>query len=334
MSEAPSNKPLMSTPHEPLAHLMEKVAGFNTHYGPKPIEEADSTSPQSDPGHSRHPKGHQQPSQWGKPFQPRSRDTAQPGELSRSLQGSMDPVQQDSNPESLQSSPLDRYNAEPTPANLKAVVTSLHPTIQKAVLSFPPVQTPVVHHRARLIAADAVKSWSPDSGADLKTHVFRQLQRLQHEGPKITDPLPMPERTRRDARAITDAMAAVGDTVGNEISDERISELTGIPVKRVIKVRGQIRRSTSSSAHEAGMGDDDDETPDIVAKAADPYDEWIDATYHDLGETDRLILAYRTGYRGAPVISNSEIARRLKLSPGAVSQRASNIQAKLDAFHG
>lgn len=214
------------------------------------------------------------------------------------------------------------------------MVNTLQPTIQKALTSFAPVQTPVVAHRARLIAAEAVKSFNPNVGVDLKTHVFRQLQRLQHEGPKITDPLPMPERMRKDSRALIDAISRAGDVVGTEVSDERLAEITGIPVKRITKVRSLMRKGVSSSAYEEGLGDDDDDTPEIATSSTDPYDEWVDATYHDLDETDKVIMAYRTGYRGAPKLTNGAIAKRLKLTPGAVSQRATRIQERLDAFHG
>ena len=71
-----------------------------------------------------------------------------------------------------------------------------------------------------------------------------------------------------------------------------------------------------------------------MASRTDPYDEWVDAVYHDLGEIDRVIMSYRTGFRGAPVLSNGDIAKRLKMTPGAVSQRANRIQGKLDEFYG
>lgn len=193
--------------------------------------------------------------------------------------------------------------------------------------------SPVVRQRARILAAQAVQSFNPERGAQLSTHVYRQLQRLQREAPAITDPLPLPERMRRDSRDIINALAEAGGLIGTEVSDERLSELTGIPVSRVTKVRGMMRKRLPESSYEEGLGDDDGEVPDVVATETDPYDEWVDAVYHDLGEVDRVIMSYRTGFRGAPVLPTNEIARRMKLSPGAVSQRAAKIQARLDAYY-
>lgn len=213
------------------------------------------------------------------------------------------------------------------------MVDSLQPTINKALTAFAPSQSPVVRQRARLLAAEAVKSFDPHRGAQLSTHVYRQLQRLQREAPQLRDPMPMPERMRRDSRDVINAVAEAGGTLGTEISDERVSELTGIPVPRVSKVRRLMRRGVSESAYDEGLGDDNDDTPDVVVSDDEPFDEWVDAVYHDLSETDKVIMSYRTGYRGAPVLSGGDIARRLRMTPAAVSQRARRIQAKLDAFN-
>ncbi len=52
--------------------------------------------------------------------------------------------------------------------------------------------------------------------------------------------------------------------------------------------------------------------------------------YHDLDPYDQVILEYGLGLNGSPKLPAAQIARRLKLSPGAVSQRASRIQQQLD----
>ena len=213
---------------------------------------------------------------------------------------------------------------------------SLNPTIEKALRAYSPEPSPVLQGRARLLAADAVRSFNPGHGADLKTHVYRQLQRLQRMGPQITDPMPQAERTRRDSGKILAAISSAADDIGREPTDEEISELTGLPVRRITKVRRGIRSRVSESQYTAGLGDDDAEDSANEAETAPRtgYDDWVDAVYHDLPEVDHIVLQYRTGFRGAPKLSTTEIASRLKLSPAAVSQRATRIQAKLDEYRG
>jgi hypothetical protein len=64
-----------------------------------------------------------------------------------------------------------------------------------------------------------------------------------------------------------------------------------------------------------------------------PEAVWADYVYHDLSDIDKIVFQHRTGYRGAPQLSNQEIARRLRLSPAAVTQRANRLQAKMNALH-
>ena len=225
-----------------------------------------------------------------------------------------------------------QWKTQQTPQNLRAVVRDLDPVINRSLHQYAKVQTPVVRQRARLMAADAVRSFDPDAGASLSTHVQRQLQRLQRETPNIVDPLPMPERMRRDSATVINAISEAGDVLGSEISDEQVAELTGLPIPRVTKVRRLMRQGISESAYLEGMGEDD-EAQDHVVFTSNPYDEWVNAVYHDLSEIDRVIMSYRTGFRGAPTLSNQEIAKRLKMTPGAVTQRANRIQTKLDQFY-
>ena len=217
------------------------------------------------------------------------------------------------------------------------VVDSLQPTIAKALRAYAPNQTPVIAARARLIAAKAVRSFDPERGADLNTHEYRQLQSQQRLAPQISDPMPMAERTRRDSAKILSAISTAADDIGREPTDEELSELTGIPRKRITKVRSHIRQRLPESQYTEGMGNDNEgegSTREAVATQHTDYDDWVDAVYHDLPEVDRVVMQYRTGFRGAPKLSNIEIAKRLKLSPAAVSQRVIRIQAKLDDFHG
>ena len=59
-------------------------------------------------------------------------------------------------------------------------------------------------------------------------------------------------------------------------------------------------------------------------------DAWANFVYGDLGPTDQLIMDMTLGRNGRRRASTQEIARRLNITPGAVSQRAAKIQAMLD----
>jgi DNA-directed RNA polymerase specialized sigma subunit len=218
------------------------------------------------------------------------------------------------------------------PAKLQNLLVKLSPTIEATVNSYVgPKASQVIKDRARIIAARAIKKYNPKAGAKLHTFVASNLRELQRSAPSINQPFVAPEKFRQDANVIYKANKAFIDGFGREPTDEELSDVAGLPLKRVLRVRNRNRPTMPMSVME---GDEDSPNQDIIGQRRDPYDDWVDAVYHDLGDIDKLILQYRTGYRGAERLPNEAIALRAGLSPAAVSQRAAKIQARLDQFHG
>jgi len=226
---------------------------------------------------------------------------------------------------------LQAYKQTGHPDQLRPLMATLAPTIKKAVDKYAPGASPIVHDRAKLMAVKAIKSYQPSRSVPLHAHVYHQLQAIQREAPKIQDPMPMPERLRRERGVLLNAINQAKDELGREPSDEEVSERTGLAPKKITKIRSLARAGLSSSAVESI--DDDDENDDVVAHQRSPEDDWTDAVYHDLADPDKLILQHRLGYRGAPVMQTQEIAKMLNMSSAAVSQRATRIQAQLDKYH-
>lgn len=227
----------------------------------------------------------------------------------------------------------DDWNKDKSPAKLKRIVDHFKPVIESAVTNYAGQKAPdTVRARAKLLAANAIKSYSPAKGANLKTFIRQHLQAVQRLAPRITDPLAPPDAFRRDLKAFQSAEAHLREELDRDPTDEELVDRSGLSLNRLNRVRNRAKPRVSQSQMEETT--DDEDLLDIVDSSRTEEDDWMDAVYHDLPPVDRLILQYRTGYRGAPVLSNSEIAMRLKLSPGAISQRAARIQAQLDSFNG
>ncbi len=227
-----------------------------------------------------------------------------------------------------------KWQAKPTPERLRNVLTTLQPVIDQAVAQYAGNKAPpTVSHRARLLAAKAVQGWQPTGGANLKTHVFRQLQAIQRMAPGVSDPFSPSERFRQNQNELFNATNIAQTQLGRDPTDEELSEATGLPIKRVIRVRSRMRARLPASTYEEP--DEEHETkPDIIGSERTDADDWADAVYHDLGQRDKLIFMHRVGYRGADKLSNQQIAAQLGVSPGLVSQRAAHIQQRLDELYG
>ena len=75
-------------------------------------------------------------------------------------------------------------------------------------------------------------------------------------------------------------------------------------------------------------GENDPVAPGVIDNDATA---WNDFVYAGLSPSDQFIMQHTLGLYGNPKLPTGEIARRLRITPGAVSQKAARIQAQLDA---
>jgi len=227
------------------------------------------------------------------------------------------------------------YSGQPDQRKLRALVTSVQPTIDKAIASYVGTNVPpTLKDHARLMAIDAIERYSPQPGKSLKGFVMSTLQGLKREAAKVTQPFVAPPDMRQDNAKLYGATQQLANDLGREPTDEEVQHSTGFSIKRITKMRKRMHAQIPLSGWEHKFDDDEGDSGDIATQSHTPFDDWTDAVYHDLGSLDRLIMQYRSGYRGMPVLSNQDIAKKLNLTPMGVSMRAKVIQLKLDQFNG
>lgn len=175
--------------------------------------------------------------------------------------------------------------------------------------------------RAWVLAMEAVHTYDPSKGASLTTHVHGNLRRLNRIRAERSTVVHVPESVRTDSFRIKEFSRGYESDYGLEPSQELIADRLSMSRKRVQKALYQGEALTSSFESEKG------ESPETVRRSQ--YDIWADYVYHDLSETDKKLMEWLTGYGGSPMIQKNEAARRLKISPAAVSQRVAKISLKL-----
>ena len=222
------------------------------------------------------------------------------------------------------------WKASGDPKKLRGLVSKLQPTIA-GVLSSAGIKSPILTDRANILAAQSMHSFDPTRGAKLRTYVSSQLRSLVRDAPKIQEPMVPGQKYRSEVAELHTAKTKFTDTFGRDATDEELSELTQIPLRKVIRLQSSNRaRIPMSMVEEA---DEDANAPDVIGSTRTPYDDWVDAIYYGLGDLDRLILMHRTGYRNAEVLDPQALAAKPGLSVDAVQQRARRIQEQLDRFH-
>ena len=220
------------------------------------------------------------------------------------------------------------------PQDLRAVVNQYDKTISSAMREFAgTVDSPIIRKRAEIMAAKAIQTFDPNRGASLATHIWNQLQPLRRIAPNINDPLPKPERLRREAAVLNSARVQLMDKLGREPTIDELADQTNYDSRKISRLmRREKAIIAESSLMPPGEGDEEDEDFLPGTQREDPINIYAQFVYHDLPPRDKLIFQYRTGWGGSPVLSNREIARRLNVSEATVSKRAAALENKLNEF--
>jgi DNA-directed RNA polymerase specialized sigma subunit len=252
-----------------------------------------------------------------------------------------DPFKVDNGPSSSGASRLEpefaphfqAWKADPSPANTDRFLTAVDPIIRQGVSVYGGRDAnPMMTSRARRMAYDAAGKYDPTKSS-LKTHLMGHFQGLRRYGARQSQVINVPEAVALDQHHLVEAEARLRDQLyGRDPSDAELADHTGLSRKRIRYIRGYRAPLAEGQAAAAGAGDDGEgggwepavQGPDTSRLRA----QYI---YDDLPGSDQVILEYAMGLNGSPKLSTGDIARRLRITPGAVSQRAAKIQKLLDA---
>lgn len=194
-------------------------------------------------------------------------------------------------------------------------------TIEKSVNNFAG-NDPAYKTQARILAIDAAKTFDPTKGADIKTHVFNSLKRLQRLSAQRGNLTKVPEGVALQRLTIQRAIREYEADHGDTPTTEQIADIVGMPIKRIDAVMNYKPVVADSIAVNP---EGDSMAMSKADSAIDIYDRYI---YNELDAIDKKIYEWSTGFGKGEKLSGIEIARRLKITPAAVSKRYAGIAQK------
>jgi DNA-directed RNA polymerase specialized sigma subunit len=220
--------------------------------------------------------------------------------------------------------PYSVWSASPTQPNLRRVLDHLRPTIDSALTTYASGNiSPITRGRAKTLAIKAVRGYDAARGTKLESHVMLQLQPLRRYTQQAVTPMKMSERRLRQLHDMERTSSQMYEELGRDPSDAELSDRMGLSPTRLGKIRAYANPVISLDAPVGSS------LPDPVVSQVDPQEIWLNYVYHDLAPIDRRILDWKLGRNEQPVLRNVEIARRLDMSPSAITQRTARIQQKL-----
>lgn len=222
---------------------------------------------------------------------------------------------------------FERWSRNPSRENMGTLLKIVQPEINRGLSAFVSHPNPVIKGKARKLTLDAIKSYNP-SKAKLGTHIVNHMQGLRRQSRKQLNILAIPERVMIDQGHLEQARVELADSLGRDPSITELADRSKISIKRINHLKnfnhplaeGTILGANATNPDAGAFLPMVDQTSGV----------WQELVYDDLANTDKKIMEWTLGLHGEQVLSNSAIAQKLRLSPGAISQRKQNIQKMLD----
>lgn len=200
-------------------------------------------------------------------------------------------------------------------------IKEVTPTIDKCVASFANNDSSY-KTQARLLAIEAAKSYDPDKGSNIDTHVYNHLKRLQRLAAQRSNLTKISENMALDKLQVARAIREYTADHGVDPSTEDLAAMLGMSRKRIDAIMNNKATVTDS------MFATDEGDSLVAVKSSRAIDLYNNAIYDELDDIDKKIYEWATGYGKGERLSNAEMAKRLNITPAAVSQRYSKISAK------
>ena len=229
------------------------------------------------------------------------------------------------------------WRADPTPENMSNILRITKPLLIGEINRYPG-DNRILRGKAKKLAVDAVRSYDPLSGARLTSWIVTQLQPLSRYGRKSTQLLNTSELAYRQFAELDKYRKEFRDEEGREPTDQEIADLSGISTKRIEVVRKMnplVMSTGSMESSSVGEESADFSMPAVQDLESDPaLHTALEAIYDSSDERDKAIMDLKMGRNNKPAVSNQEIAKRLGVSPGLVSQRSLEIANNIQRAYG
>lgn len=230
--------------------------------------------------------------------------------------------------------PYQAWKADPTPRTRAGLLHAVDPVVRSALRSYAgSAASPALYGRAKVMTLQAVEKYDP-SRAGLKTHLMTQLQGLRRHAQRAQNVLSIPERVRLDRQHLDSSFTELRDQLGRDPSDLELADKVGLSLKRIAHVRKAVPGYAESQLRD--LGEEGESVTAAPAVRGGPEDDraWLEFVYHSVQPLDQLILEHTMGMNGKAVLSNQDLARRLRVTPSAVSQRKAKLQGYLNERAG
>ena len=219
------------------------------------------------------------------------------------------------------------WKKDPSKENTQKVLEYLNPTIQSALHSYVPGQQQQFKLKAASMALQALKGYDKTKSSSPSTYVFTNLQRLNRVRRQRQNPIHIPQSQVYAKTQLDKKIAQLEDSLGREPSDQEICDYVKISKKKLQSLQSRGATVSQSAVADSQTGSD------LLGDKGLSDKDYYNYVYDSVSPVDQKIMQWSSGY-GKVQLSNNEIASKLHLSPGAVSQHKARIQELIGQVRG
>lgn len=215
------------------------------------------------------------------------------------------------------------------PDELRPLLASMKPLIRKQVNVFkgrvrdiPPAAIEAEFNRH---AMTAFRTYDPNRGAKLSTHVRNQLQKAKRYVATHQNIAYIPEHRVWKIGEFQGAQGELEERFGREPTTDELSEHLKWSPNEVSRMRTELRRDLPTSGFVSPEGG-----------SIDPYSmmpsrerEVLNLIEYELSPQEKLVFDYTYGRHGKPSMQPGQIATKLHFSPSKVSRLRKSIADKM-----
>lgn len=219
------------------------------------------------------------------------------------------------------------WQKKSTPETTKQILDFIKPTIDSALHTYTPGQQNTFRIKATSYALQSLRNYDVTKKASPKTFVFSNLQRLNRLRRQRQNIIHVPQNQVYMKQLLDSKAAQLQSDLGRPPTDQQLSQALYISKRKLDKLRQQSSVTISQTMSQDPQGHQ------MLGKSDVTDRDYYNYAYSSVSPIDKKIMQWTSGY-GTKPLSNNQIAEKLHISPGAVSQRKNRIQQLMGQVRG
>lgn len=205
-----------------------------------------------------------------------------------------------------------------SPQDLNKLLDNLKPLIYRETSKWQSsMPLASLESKGRLLAAEALQTYTPNRGATIGTHVASRLRKLSRSVYPYQNVARLPENVQLKYNIFNIAQANLMEELGRDPTSEELADHLLWNPKTVANFQRNFGRS--ELVESAGLHQESSSVDSLL----------VDFFYKDLPPTDKLLFESITGYGGKPVLSNTELTKKYHMTQGQLSYKKQLFTAEL-----